>query len=90
MHRYGNLEFTNKISFKELVLIINKANIEEERELLWQRYLAILPYYTDKNYVTFNQYYEERMIQANVKQDTRSTDELMKEIIEIEAKFERK
>ena len=61
---------------------INKALELERKENLYKLYLAVLPKMTDKNYKSFEKFYEENT-PKNVVVDTRSQDEIMAEIMEI-------
>lgn len=87
MHRYGNIDFANKISFKTLIKIIQKAEEEENNDKLYQRYLVELPYM--KNDTSFEKYCEKLKVKPNVKakKDNRSEEEIMKELLAIEQQF---
>ena len=84
MHRYGNIDFANKLTIKTFSQIINKAEEENTKEYLYRMYLALLPNFDKKTYMTFNQFYEKHKPKPLPKLDRRSEDELMDEIMLIE------
>lgn len=85
MHRYGSLDFANKVRFKTLTKIINKAFEEKEKEELYHMYLAILPNFDKKTYLTFEQFYTKYRAKPKEKPklDNRSEEEIMQEILAI-------
>ncbi|MDD3173355.1 MAG: hypothetical protein PHF63_06815 [Herbinix sp.] len=61
---------------------------EDTREYSFRIYLAAYANMDKKNFKTFNEFWEEVKPQ-NIVIDTRSEDEIMKEILDIEKKFEK-
>ncbi len=83
MQRYGSIEFTKKLSFKELIKIINKAFEEKEKAELYQMYLALLPNFDKKSFMTFAQFYRKYGSSRtnNVVLDKRTDEEVLDELI---------
>ena len=77
LHRYGNIEYVLNLPIKRSSKLIKQAFEEERLENLYRQWLMYLPYMTKDNYMDFNEYCE---ISAPVEVDTRSTDEIMKEL----------
>lgn len=61
---------------------------EDTREYAFRIYLASYPNMTKETFKTFNEFYEE-IKPKKVELDTRSEDEIMQEILEIEKSFEK-
>jgi hypothetical protein len=82
VHRYGSLEFTKKLSFKQLIKIINKAFEEENKEKLFRIYLSLLPHM--KKQMSFDEFYKKHTT-SNIpkKLDIRSEEDIMREILAI-------
>lgn len=68
--------------------IIRKAMEEDTKEYAFRIYVAVLPNMDKKNFKTFNEYWESIRPKQDV-MDTRSTDEIMDEIKEINQLFEK-
>jgi len=63
--------------------LIEKAQEEETREYAFRIYLAIHPKADPKKFKTFNEFWEE-IKPKKIEYDTRSQDEIMQEILEME------
>lgn len=68
--------------------LIQKAQEENTREDAYRLYLALRPIMTEKNVKSFNEFWEDIKPQKIII-DQRDTDEIMKEMQEIEDKFKR-
>lgn len=77
LHRYGNIEYVLNLPIKRATKLIRKAFEEVRTENMYRQWLMYLPYMTKDNYMTFHEYCEQS---APVEVDTRSTDEIMKEL----------
>ncbi len=62
------------------VPLIEKAKEEKRRERYYQLWLVRYPRYSEKNFQTFDEFYES-IFPAPIVYDTRSKDDIMKEII---------
>ena len=85
LHRYSTIDYILKIPFSQSIKLIEKATEEETREQLFRLYLVDRPNMTRETAKSFNQYYDEHIIQ-NVKLDTRSQEEIMEDLLSIERK----
>jgi len=65
---------------------LNAAKEGEVKENLYRLWLVIYPNYTKDNYESFEKFCENRMPKRQVI-DTRSTDDIMQEMQQIEDKF---
>lgn len=60
--------------------LIRKAREEDRRERYYRLWLVRYPSYTEKNFETFEEFYE-KIFPPKVELDMRSKDELMAEIL---------
>ncbi len=88
MQRYGSLEFTKKLSFKELIKIINICFEEKEKEELYRMYLALLPNFDKKTFMTFDKFYRKYGSNRKDKKDLdqRTDEEVLDELIKKHSK----
>lgn len=75
-----------RLPLHKAVKQIEFAKEEETREYAFRIYLASYPNMDKKNFITFNEFYE-NLRPRKVVMDTRSQEEIMEEIIEIEMSF---
>lgn len=71
---------------KHSLKLIKKAKEEETKEYYYRLWLVRYPYYDKNNYESFMEFYE-KALPKEIKYDTRSKEELMNEIADIENKF---
>jgi len=82
VHRYGSLEFTKKLTFKQTIKIINKSFEEENKEKLFRIYLSLLPHM--ERQISFNDYYKKHTkVETPKIMDRRNEEEIMAEILAI-------
>lgn len=62
------------------IKLVNKALEEERKEYYYRLWLVRYPSYTQSNYESFDEFYE-KCVPQRIEVDTRSTDEIMAEII---------
>ena len=88
VRRYGNLDFAKKVRFKTLIKIINKSFEEDNKEKLFRIYLSLLPHM--KKQISFDEFYKKHTA-SNIpkKLDTRSEEEIMRELLAIEKQFQK-
>jgi hypothetical protein len=67
--------------------IIEKAREEETKEYYYRWWLVRYPYYKESDYESFDEFYDKARPKRIII-DTRSKEEIMNEIAEIEEKFE--
>lgn len=70
------------------IKLIEKAQEEETREYAFRIYLAAYPNMGKENFKSFNEFWEE-IKPKKVEVDTRSKEEIMEEIMDIEKSFEK-
>ncbi|MCK9191257.1 MAG: hypothetical protein M0P10_06915 [Sphaerochaetaceae bacterium] len=75
-----------KMPFHRAIKLINKANIEREKDKLFALYTSAYPHMTKENYMSFDEFAEKAM-PSEKHYDTRSKEEIMDEIEEIKKKF---
>lgn len=68
-----------KLPIKKSAALISKAREEERKEKAYRLWLVRYPNYTEKNYETFDDFYE-KLYPPRVEYDQRSKDEIMAEI----------
>lgn len=68
-----------KLPLSKAVALINKARDEAQREKVYRLWLVRYPNYTEKNFETFEEFYE-KLYPPRVEYDTRSKDDIMAEI----------
>lgn len=68
-----------KLPLSNAVALINKARDEAQREKVYRLWLVRYPNYTEKNFETFEEFYE-KLYPPRVEYDTRSKDDIMAEI----------
>lgn len=92
--RYGNIDYVLKLRFKDARKLIQKAKEESNKDKVFELFLVershllFLSAYghaKQKDFISFDEYYE-KVSAPVVKKDNRSTDDIMKEILEL--KFE--
>jgi wyosine [tRNA(Phe)-imidazoG37] synthetase (radical SAM superfamily) len=88
LKRYSNIEYIIHLPLKRGIKLLKKAMEEDTKEYAYRIYLAAYPNMDKKNFKTFNEFWEETKPQ-NVIIDTRSEDEIMEEILEIDKKFKK-
>lgn len=66
--------------------LIEKANEEERKEYFYRWWLVRYPLYDQKNYESFNEFYD-RVSPKKIEMDTRRTEDIMRDVFEIEHKF---
>lgn len=74
------------LPLKRGIKFLKKAMDEETKEYSFRIYLAAYPNMTKENFKSFNEFWEE-VKPENIVVDSRSEEEIMQEIIEIENKF---
>lgn len=87
MHRYGNIDYINKLNIKTVSSLMNKAVEESNKDKLFLMYVNLLPHM--KKTVTFEEFYHKYKPdkKTNKKIDKRKEEEIMTELLEIEKKF---
>jgi len=80
------MEYVLKLPFKKAIKLILKAQEEETKEYAFRLYISDKPRMNKDNYKTFNEYWED-IRPKQIITDTRSEEEIMMELIEIENKF---
>ena len=83
------MNYILKMPFYKAIKLINKAREENQRDKLFLLYTAVYPNMDEKTYLSFEDYLE-KLTGSNTSYDMRSKDEIMKEMNEIEQKFEDK
>lgn len=83
LKRYSSIDYVLKLPYKKALSLIDKAQEEDTREYYFRWWLARYPLYTKDNYESFEEFYESTKPEP-ISIDTRSKDELMAEIQEIE------
>lgn len=68
-----------KLPLSKAVALINKARDEAQREKVYRLWLVRYQNYTEKNFETFEEFYE-KLYPPRVEYDTRSKDDIMAEI----------
>ena len=68
-----------KLPLSKAVALINKARDEAQREKVYRLWLVRYPNYTEKNFETFEEFYE-KLYPPKVEYDMRSKDDIMAEI----------
>ena len=68
-----------KLPLSKAVALINKARDEAQREKVYRLWLVRYPNYTEKNFETFEEFYE-KLYPPKVEYDIRSKDDIMAEI----------
>lgn len=66
--------------------LIEKAKEEETKEFYYRWWLVRYPYYDQKNYESFEEFFE-KVVPKRIELDTRNKEEIMQEVLEIENKF---
>lgn len=79
LHRYGSAEYVFKMPLKQSLKLIQKAHEEQNRDRVYQRYLVLLPHMNESNYQSFDEFYQSTL---PAKIDTRSVDDIMRDILE--------
>lgn len=85
LQRYSNIEYVLKLPLKRAIKLIEVAKEKEIEEYFYRLWLVRYPNYDKNNFETFDEFYEKNKPKKIVK-DTRSKDEIMKEILEITPK----
>lgn len=80
LSRYGNVEYVFSLSIKRAYKLFNKAVKENNREKVYQWWLARLPQYTQETYESFQEFYD-KVYPPTIKMDMRSKDEIMNDIL---------
>jgi hypothetical protein len=75
-----------RLPLKRALKLIAKAQEEDTREYAFKIYLAALPNMTEENKMTFNEFWEE-IKPEKITYDTRSQEEIISDVMEIEKKF---
>lgn len=83
MKRYGNIDYVMHMDFKDAVKLINEATEDERKEKYWQMYVSCYPHFRKENIISFEEFYENSKPK---KIDTRSKDEVMRDIMVAERK----
>lgn len=78
MRRYSNIEFVLNLDIDVGMELIFKAYEEREKEKLFKLYSNIYPYMTEETFITFEEYYNECLINSNQNQKTAT--EIIEEI----------
>ena len=68
-----------KLPLKRATALINKATEETQRDKYYKLWLVRYPNYTEKNFETFDEFYE-KLFPPRIEYDTRSKDDIMAEI----------
>lgn len=68
-----------KLPLNKAVSLINKAREEAQREKIYRLWLVRYPNYSEKNFETFDEFYD-KLYQPRVEYDMRSKDDIMAEI----------
>lgn len=68
-----------KLPLKRATALVNKAREESQKDKYYQLWLVRYPNYTEKNFETFEEFYE-KLFPPAVTYDTRTKDEIMAEI----------
>ena len=88
LKRYTSIEYILKLSLKQGLKLIKKAQEEETREYYYRFWLVRYPLYDNSSYETFDEFYD-KVKPKNIIYDTRTKEEIMKEILEVEQSFEK-
>lgn len=83
LKRYSSIDYILRLPFKKAIKLIDKAHEEDIREYYFRWWLVRYPLYDKENYESFEEFYEKAK-PKKITVDTRSKDELMQEIQEIE------
>lgn len=67
--------------------LIERAREEEMKEYYYRLWLVRYPYYDQKNYESFDEFYD-KVRPRKIELDTRSKEEIMREVLEIEQTFQ--
>ncbi len=89
LKRYSSIDYVLKLPYKKALSLIDKAQEEDTREYYFRWLLSRYPLYTKDNYEPFEEFYEKAK-PKKITVDTRSKDELMQEILDIEKQFNKK
>ncbi len=68
-----------KLPLKRATALINKAREETQRDKYYKLWLVRYPNYTEKNFETFDEFYE-KLFPPRIEYDARSKDDIMAEI----------
>jgi wyosine [tRNA(Phe)-imidazoG37] synthetase (radical SAM superfamily) len=75
-----------RLPLKNSMRLIEKANEEENKEYFYRWWLVRYPLYDQKTYESFNEFYD-KVAPKKIEMDTRSTEDIMGDVLEIEHKF---
>lgn len=77
-----------KLPVNKSLKLITKAREEETKEYYYRFWLVRYPLYDKSSYETFDEFYD-KVRPKNIVYDTRTKEEIMKEILEVEQSFEK-
>ena len=84
LKRYASIEYILKLSLKQGLKLIEKAQEEDTKEYYYRLWLVRYPLYDEKTYETFEQFYEISKPKLIIK-DNRNKDTIMKELLGMES-----
>lgn len=74
------MEYINHLPVARAIKLLERATEESEREKIFELYLVDRPSMTKQNFMSFKQYYEEMSVKRVDKIDTRSKEEIMRDL----------
>ena len=74
------MSYVKTLDLKRGIKLLQFAQEQEEKEVLFRYYLTVMPYFDKKNYVTFEQYCEQNR-PTKVALDNRPLEEIMDELM---------
>lgn len=74
------MDYINHLPVARAIKLLERATEESEREKIFELYLVDRPNMTKQNFMSFKQYYEEMSVKRVDKIDTRSKEEIMRDL----------
>lgn len=86
LRRYGNIDYILRMPLNDFLEFYKLAKQKEREERIFLQWVVQMPLMSQDNFVSFEDY-ADKITGRNI--DTRSTEEMLKDIDEIERRLER-
>lgn len=80
---YPDLKYLMAMDFDECLELFREATEIKQERRQWELYCSAYPHYTEKNFMTFEQFYQK----SNPKMSTRPTEDIIDEVATMRKKY---